>query len=145
MTENLIAYAAVTIGASRARVWDALVNPSSIKEYMFGADVRSDWTQGSPITWKGEWEGRPYEDKGEVLYAVPGEKLSYSHFSPLGGLPDLPENYHTVTVTLEGNGDQTQVELTQDNNPTEEAREHSEKNWKTMLDGLKKFVEGKSR
>jgi uncharacterized protein YndB with AHSA1/START domain len=145
MTENLIASAAATIAASRARVWDALVNPASIKEYMFGAEVASDWTQGSPITWKGEWEGRPYEDKGEVLYVAPGEKLAYSHFSPLAGLPDKPENYHTVTITLDGDGDETRLSLTQDNNPTEEAREHSEKNWKTMLDGLKKFVEGNSQ
>ncbi len=31
--------------------------------------------------------------------------------------------------------------LAQDHNVTEAARMHSEKNWKMMLDGLKKYVE----
>lgn len=97
---------------------------------------------GSEIRWKGEWEGKAYEDKGVILKIEPERTLQYSHFSPLAGLPDTPENYHTVTIELSGEGDQTRVSLSQDNNPTEEAREHSEKNWGMMLDGLKKYVEG---
>jgi hypothetical protein len=31
--------------------------------------------------------------------------------------------------------------LSQDNNPTEQAREHAEKNWSVMLAGLKAFLE----
>ena len=38
-------------------------------------------------------------------------------------------------------GPQTRVSLVQDNNPTEDARVHSEKNWGMMLAGLKKFLE----
>jgi len=53
----------------------------------------------------------------------------------------MPENYHTVTVELSENGNQTVVSLSQDNNETEQAREHSEKNWRIMLNGLKKFLE----
>jgi len=57
------------------------------------------------------------------------------------GKPNVPENYHTVVVELAEQGERTLVTLSQDNNPTEEAREHSEKNWQTMLDGLKKLLE----
>ena len=32
-------------------------------------------------------------------------------------------------------------DLLKDNNATEQEREHSEQNWKMMLDGLKKFLE----
>ena len=32
--------------------------------------------------------------------------------------------------------------LSQDNNPDEDAAEHSRQNWATMLDGLKRHVEG---
>jgi hypothetical protein len=55
----------------------------------------------------------------------------------------VPGNYHTVTVQLspEGEEEGTRVSLAQDNNPDEEAREHSEKNWALMLSGLKKTVE----
>ncbi len=108
---------------------------------MFGTRVVSDWREGSPIIWKGEWQGKSYEDKGVILQFKPGRTIQYSHFSPLSGLPDKPENYHTVTIELSGEGNQTRVSLAQDNNPTEQARDHSEKNWEMMLTALKKFLE----
>jgi uncharacterized protein YndB with AHSA1/START domain len=141
MANDLLAKASTTIEAGAAEVWDALVDPGKIKEYMFGTNVSSDWDVGSPITWKGEWEGKAYEDKGVILQLTPRRVLQYTHFSPLAGLPDQPENYHTVTIELAENGSATNVTLSQDNNPTEKEREHSEKNWAMMLDGLKKFVE----
>jgi uncharacterized protein YndB with AHSA1/START domain len=141
-TADLIARSSITIEAPPAKVWQALVTPAAIKQYMFGTNVTSDWREGSPITWKGEWQGRAYEDKGVIRQFKPNQALQYTHFSPLAGLPDKPENYHTVSIQLSPDGDRTRVSLTQDNNPTEEARSHSEKNWKMMLDGLKKFLEG---
>jgi uncharacterized protein YndB with AHSA1/START domain len=141
MDKNLIARASVTIKARSAQVWDALVNPEALRQYMFGANVVSDWREGSPIIWKGEWQGKPYEDKGVVLQSKPGRTIQYSHFSPLSGLPDEPENYHTVTIELSGEGNQTGVSLAQDNNLTEQERDHSEKNWEMMLTALKKFLE----
>lgn len=141
MSDDLIARASLTVDAPRAKVWDALVSPKAIKQYMFGATVVSDWRPGSPIVWKGEWQGKPYEDKGTILEVEPGRSLRYSHFSPLSGLPDEPKNYHTVTIELSGEGDNTRVALAQDNNPTDEARVHSEKNWGMMLAALKKFLE----
>jgi uncharacterized protein YndB with AHSA1/START domain len=141
MPENLIAKAEATINAPRARVWEALVTPALIKQYMFGTEVTSDWKKGSPIVWKGEWKGKAYEDKGTVLQVEPGLILQYTHFSPLSGLPDVAENYHTVTIELSDAGAETRVVLTQDNNPTEQARAHSQQNWAQMLAGLKKLLE----
>lgn len=141
MRNNLVAKASVEIGASAAKVWDALVTPSIIKQYMFGTTVVSDWREGSPITWKGEWKGKPYEDKGTIRRIEPRRLLQYSHYSPLSGLPDTPENHHTVTIEVSESGARTRVSLSQDNNASDEAREHSEKNWKMMLEGLKKLLE----
>jgi uncharacterized protein YndB with AHSA1/START domain len=138
---NLIAKASTTINAPVGRVWEALVDPAAISQYMFGTTVQSAWTEGSRITWKGEWEGKAYEDKGTILRLEPERTLEYSHFSPLSGLPDEPENYHTVTIELFADGPQTKVSLQQDNNPTAEARAHSEKNWTAMLTALKEFLE----
>ena len=136
-----VARAKVTINASADRVWEALVTPSMIKQYMFDTNVTSDFKEGSPITWKGEWQGKPYEDKGVIKKSEPPRKLQYTHFSPLAGLPDKPENYHTITIELSPNGSQTGISLSQDNNATDEEREHSEQNWNMMLEGLKKFLE----
>ena len=141
MQRNLTAKAQTTIYAPSDKVWQALVDPRAINQYMFGAQVDSDWREGSPITWKGEMKGKHYEDKGEILAVEKGRRLSYSHFSPMAGLPDKPENYHTVTIDLASEGDETRVSLSQDNNADEKAREHSQKNWGAMLDGLKKYVE----
>jgi len=141
MAKGLVAEARARIDAPIARVWDALVNPKVIKQYMFGTDVVSEWKEGSPIVWKGVWKGKPYEDKGTILELRPQRVIRYSHFSPLSGLSDVPENYHTVTVELSRHADGTVVSLSQDNNPTEESRGHSQKNWETMLVGLKELLE----
>ena len=141
MKQDLVAKVSSTVEAPIDQVWQALITPETIKEYMFGAAVKSDWKVGSPIVWKGEWQGKPYEDKGKILQIEPRRRLSYSHFSPLAGKPDKPENYHTVTIELAQQPKGTLVTLSQDNNPNEEAREHSEQNWKMMLDGLKKVIE----
>jgi hypothetical protein len=69
--------------------------------------------------------------------------FQYTHYSPLSGLPDTPGNYHTVTFELAGEGAGVRLSLSQDNNPTVEAREHSAKGWAMMLATLKKFLEGK--
>ena len=141
MDKDLVAKASTTVEAPVAKVWDALVTPETIKRYMFGTTVQSQWREGSAIVWKGEWKGKPYEDKGVIRRVEPGRTLQYTHYSPLAGLPDVPENYHTVTISLSEQNGHTLVSLVQDKNQNEEAREHSESNWKTMLDGLKKVLE----
>jgi uncharacterized protein YndB with AHSA1/START domain len=140
-TEQLVAQVSTTVNAPAAEVWKALITPEAIKHYMFGATVTSSFEVGSPITWRGEWKGRSFEDKGKILEVEPGHRLSYSHFSPLSGERDVPENYHTVTIELSEQGGATRVSLEQDNNSDEQAREHSEQNWRAVLEGLKKEVE----
>ena len=140
-TNDFMANVAIEINSSRSAVWDALINPSAIKQYMFGADVESTWHEGSDITWKGEFNGKTYEDKGVILQMEPEKMLKYTHFSALSGKPDEPDNYHIVTVYLADGADKTEVSLTQENNTDEDARLESEKNWMLMLEGLKKHVE----
>ena len=143
MPRGFVATARAQINAPVETVWDAFTNPEKIKQYMFGTDVVSDWNEGSPIVWKGIWNGKAYEDKGRVLEFRPMATLSYSHFSPLSGLQDAPENYHTVKVELSSKGGGTSVMLSQDNNPTDELRAHSQKNWEAMLAGLKSLLESR--
>ncbi len=141
VNRKIVAQASTTINATPAKVWNALTNPEVIKQYMFGTNIISDWKEGSPIRWKGEWQGKPYEDKGTILALEKERLVQYTHFSPLSGLADVPENYHTITVELAGEGSKTRVSLAQDNNDTEQDREHSEQNWQMMLESLKKLLE----
>ena len=143
-SNNLIAKSSIKVDASVSKCWDALVDPEAIKQYMFGTNVVTDWKEGSPIVWKGEWKGKTYEDKGVILACKPMQTISYSHFSPLTGLPDKPENYHIVTIDLTTEGNQTCVSLSQDNNTSEQDRDHSKQNWDSMLEVFKKYVEQSS-
>lgn len=140
-TNNLIATSTITIDAPVTKIWDALVNPAVIKEYMFGTEVISDWKEQSPIVWKGVWQGKPYEDKGVILKIDQEKTLQYTHFSPLSGAADAPENYHILTYQLDNEGESTHVTLTQDNNATEEDLKHSQQMWDSMLEGMKKLLE----
>ena len=142
MNKKYVAEATTTIHAPVSKVWQALINPEIIKQYMFNTDVISDWKVGSPIVYRGEWEGKPFEDKGKVLKVEPEKSLVSTHWSPLSGVPDTPENHHTVAYTLSEKGDSTEVTITQDNNATEEEKAHSEENWRMILDSMKKLLEG---
>ena len=136
-----VAHAETEISASPDQVWDALTDPSAIEKFMFGSKVSTDWQVGSAITWAGEMEGRSYEDKGEILQADKPERLRVTHYSPLMGQPDEPENYHTLDYRLAATGDTTTVTLDQDGNDSEEQAEQFGANWQGMLDGLKAYVE----
>ena len=141
MKDTFIAKKSITINAPASKVWDALTNPAMIKQYLFGTDAISDWKVGSPLIYKGMWEGKAYEDKGKILRLEPNKLLETTYLSGNSGLPDIPENYNKVTYELTPHDNQTTVSLTQDNNPTEEARDHAQNNWGMVLEGLKTLLE----
>lgn len=141
MSGNFVATSSISIDAPPDRVWNVITDPAAVKEFMFGADLVTDWTVGGPIAWRGEWEGKPYEDKGEILEVAPGRKLVHTHFSPLGGEEDKPENYHTLTWTLEDRAGATRLTLAQDNNASEDAAEHSQGMWDMLVADVKQIAE----
>ncbi len=143
MSEDFVVKVSTTIDASVAQVWEALTTPELIKQYLFGTDVISEWKEGSSITYRGEWEGKRYEDKGTILKLVPEKVFESTYWSSMEGLADKPQNYKKVTYTLVPDGDSTLLTLTQDNNATREGMEHSKKNWTTVLEALKKLLEKK--
>ncbi|MEV0797921.1 SRPBCC domain-containing protein [Kribbella sp. NPDC050281] len=136
-----LATAETDIAATPAQVWEVLIDPKQLKRLWFGAEVETDWQVGSPITWSGEWEGKPYQDKGEVLEVESGRLLRLTHFSPLTGQPDVPENYHTLTYELTGD-EATHLKLTQDNNASEKEAEHSQGMWEMLVAKVKEAAEG---
>jgi uncharacterized protein YndB with AHSA1/START domain len=135
-SEGPIARASVVVDATPEQAWRALTDPALVKEYFFGTTVTTDWRVGSPVTYSGEWEGKPYEDKGEVLEVDEPHRLVTSFFSPTSGKADAPENYQRVTYLIEKTDAGTRVSVEQDNNADEAAAAHSSGNWQMILDGL---------
>jgi uncharacterized protein YndB with AHSA1/START domain len=141
MTETYVATATTTIDAEPRQVWSVLTDRDAIREFMFGTEVSTDWTVGGPITWRGTWEGKEYQDKGTILELEPGRRLVHTHLSGLSAQDDRPENYHTLTWTLEAEAGKTRLTLTQDNNATAEEAEHSKSMWESLVQSVKEIAE----
>lgn len=141
MNTGFIATQSVIIKASATKVWKALTDPAMIRQYLFGTEAISDWKVGSPITYKGEWKGKKYEDKGTILNIVPEQLIESTYWSGMSGLADVPENYKKVIYKLTPENGRTKLTVIQDNNKTEEEKNHSEENWKIVLNALKELVE----
>jgi uncharacterized protein YndB with AHSA1/START domain len=144
MKSNIKGRATITIDATASIVWEALTTPRIIKQYFFGTDAISDWQPGSPLIFKGEWEGKKYEDKGTILNVIPNALFKYDYWSSMSGIEDKPENYVIITYELSENNGKTLLTVTQENIPDEKMKEHSEQNWKKVLSDLKQLLEAKT-
>jgi uncharacterized protein YndB with AHSA1/START domain len=139
MIKKITAQKSISIHAPRERVWEALTTPDQIRKYLFGTETVTNWKKGSAILYKGVWEGKPYEEKGTIVDIEPGKLLHTTYLS--NGKEDKPGNYANVIYTLGEKEGSTTVNISQDNIATEEERQHIEKNWGLVLEGMKKMIE----
>lgn len=140
--KTLTARVSITIAAPVNKVWQALTDPDLIRQYLFGTNTVSDWKKGSSITYTGEWQGKPYTDKGEIIDIVPEKLLHTTYLSGNSGKEDKPENYAHVIYELEPRGSNTTiVSLSQSNIKDEAELKHMEENWGMVLNGMKKLLE----
>jgi uncharacterized protein YndB with AHSA1/START domain len=143
MKNNTTAIVRININAPVAKIWEALTNPEIIKQYFFGTQTITDWKPGSPIIFEGEWQGKKYKDKGTILEVEDQKCIKYSYWSPMSGIEDKPENYLIITYSLTGLNNNVTLSIKQENIPGEKMKEHSQENWKKVLEGLKHVVEEK--
>ncbi len=115
MSIQLIINNSMTIKASVQRVWDALTNPDQTMKYMYGCRVVSDLKVGRTMLWKGVVDGKEMIFvQGHVVSVEPEKNLVYTVFDPNSDIEDIPENYLTVTYTLDAQEDgQTLLTITQ--------------------------------
>ena len=90
----------------------------------------------------GEWQGRPYVDKGEIVRFDPPKVLVHTHWSELSGLPDEPQSYQEVTWEIAERDGAAELTITEHNLPDEEAKTASEQAWGMVLNNLKELLEG---
>jgi uncharacterized protein YndB with AHSA1/START domain len=146
MTETFVARVSLTINAPRAKVWDALVDPEKIKQYILASDVVSQWREGSSIVWKSEFNGKPFEIKGTILRLEPQHLLEFEQSRPIFRASQTvrPSDYHRVTIELSDEGTQTHLSLVEQGNATERELAHSQGGWQLALGNMKALLEGTS-
>lgn len=111
---DLTVTSTIAIDAPAVLVWDVLTDPEQTQKYMFGCEALSDWKPGSPLLWQGMWENREMVFvKGTIVAIDPTTLLAYTTFDPNSTLPDIPENYVTVTYRLIETNNQTRLTVTQ--------------------------------
>ncbi len=119
----------IAFQAPATKVWDVLTKPEYTQVYMFGCETVSDWSKGSPLLWKGNYEGAEMIFvKGTILEIKPPFLLQYSTIDPNADIEDIPENYLHVTYELAESNAQTLLTVTQGN-------------YATVADGERRYVE----
>ena len=150
MEKQLIIENIITINAPAAKVWDALTNPEQTKKYMFGCETVSDWKIGSPLLWKGHYEGQDMIFvKGHIADMEAGKFLAYTTIDPNNpAMEDIPENYLTVTYALSEENGQTILTVTQgdyaavaDGEKRYNESYNGGEGWNPILVEIKKLVE----
>jgi uncharacterized protein YndB with AHSA1/START domain len=141
---DLTTHHSITIEAPAERVWEALTTPAQIKAWFFGVETESDWRQGSQLVHRGEYRGKPYHDKGEILRIEPPTVLVHTHWSDVSGLPDEPANYQRVTWSLDEHDGVTELTVSEENLPSDEAKATSDQSWPMALGNLQRVVEERS-
>jgi len=131
----------VTVHAPLAQVWQAITQPAIVKKYFFGTDLDTDWAAGSPLYFRGEWQGKRYEDRGTVLVFEPMKALAFDYWSSFSGTEDKPELRAIVRYELDETADGIRVTVKQSNVATQASADHSVENWCGVLDSMKRLLE----
>ena len=131
----------ITINATLQKVWDTLTRPELVKLWQYGSDLQTTWKVGSEIKFITEWEGKIFEQRGNVLEFTPMSKLRYSLFAPRPGIEDKPENYFEMIYSLIASNGQTRLEIIQEDNRPNAVQEEEQGEENPVLKMLKLVAE----
>ncbi|MCB9169852.1 MAG: SRPBCC domain-containing protein [Flavobacteriales bacterium] len=135
------------VEASPKTIWRALTEPELTKLYMDGWMIRTNWKRGRPVM----WEERVGNDvvqraKGTLMASLPAHRLRFTQLALDSGLPDTPDSYTMVDISMEEEPDgRTLVKLWHGDfaglpNDVRRAREAGRR-WVEALVGLKRVAE----
>lgn len=154
MADHSTASASIELAAPPETVWAALVDPASFARW-YGLTIETTWQPGAPMAFTGSVGAKKIRDHGTVVEVVRPMRLTWRYFSRITGLPDEPQNYATITLTLEATPDGTRLTVTHSVPPSpvrkgkdweigpESGIRHVEFWWRSTLPILKAVVEGR--
>jgi uncharacterized protein YndB with AHSA1/START domain len=154
MPEHSTATASIVIAVPPAAVWAVLVDPASFFRW-YGLTLDTTWRPGAPMAFTGSVGSKKVRDHGTVVEVTPPSRLSWRYFSRITGLPDEPQNYATIALTLAPEGPGTLLTVTHAVPPSpvrkgkdweigpESGHKHVEFWWRSTLPILKAVAEGR--
>lgn len=137
MSDNVVVVKRI-IKAGRDEVFEAFTNPEIMKKWFFGVE---DWSVevsntleigGKYILNMVATDGKEYKHTGEYKVIAPPEKLVFTWNS------DFARNT-VVTVNFSQVAEGTEITLTHEFLPTDEARKSHTKGWAVCLNNLEKL------
>jgi uncharacterized protein YndB with AHSA1/START domain len=130
---------AVYIKAEPEVIWEALTTPEFTRRYFHATDIKSDWKEGSVVTYFNQDGSVAVE--GEVLTSNPPLELSITwhvHYNEVA----KKEEASKVTFQLEQVEDATKLTLTHENFPENSVVfPEISKGWIAILCNLKTLLE----
>lgn len=141
MNKSLVISESVIIHSSIEEIWETLTNPEKIKQYFHGAETECEWKVGSPIFFRGIFDGEPYEDKGQIISIEYGKRLVYDNLSSWLKLEDRPENYSIIDMELTQEETGITLKLTHSGFIDEQNRIESIDGWRYSLAMIKSLAE----
>jgi len=137
MTKPSFVYVAY-IRTSPEKLWQALTDGASTRQYWAGRRVESDWTVGAPVTF---WFDGKVSDSGKVLECDPPRRLSYSFRVELvEALRGEPPS--RVTFEIEKLDAQVKLTVTHDGfEPGSKVFTAISGGWPAILSSLKSLLE----
>ncbi|HEY6959040.1 MAG TPA: SRPBCC domain-containing protein [Candidatus Limnocylindria bacterium] len=134
MSDARVGRASVTIEATRAAVWDALVDPGAMTRYMPVDHVEWGRATGDPLRWQAMVGPERFDVSGTIQRIDAGRTLEYSYFDP------ITRTTRAVSIELSGDAARTRVSVSESLNDERE-RPHIEGGWRLMLANLKSMLE----
>jgi uncharacterized protein YndB with AHSA1/START domain len=131
----------ILIEASKEQVWQVLTQPEMVKEWQYGSDLLTAWTEGSEIRFSTEWQGKIFEQWGKVLEFKPFSIIRYSLFAPAPGREDIAENYFIMTYLLKPENGSIMLNIIQEDNRADAVQEEPQGEENPLLQALKNLAE----
>lgn len=139
MEKNILK--SIEINTASSKVWNALINPDVITQFLPGVEIITDWKVGSELIFVHNDEGKQIRDKGVILDFVPTHLLRHTYWTPFSGLDDKPEHYTTISYSLSEENNKTILTVAQTNFNSEEWWQNSLAGWDDVLTTIKQIVE----
>lgn len=139
----------IVIAATPDQVWPWLIEPDRVNQWQYGSQLITDWTAGSPIRFRNEWEGNVFEQWGTVLEVDAPHTIRYTLFFPRPGLEELPENTFIMTYRLVEQHGSTLMQVEQEDprpaDPAAEPEPTRDDGGPNVLTTLKSLIETSAR